>query len=798
MRTLAAALLYISAAGTGALCAGCGDNTTPGTELRCAGGASGVLTAGGQVVVDDAAAADLRGAAIGAGAATTVPATAVSIGCAADLVPPGFVALGPAVSFGPAGTWSDRSFTLTVPYKAVRLPATGGRRHVRVVARRHVGDGTPFFPPVSNRIIDDADPQAARLTFQAGELATYQVVAEAEAGTPRTERFAYRAIIGISMGGNAAMSIGLSHPDLFDVTADLGGEPGPSMRYTLAMIRDYLFGGFCTADDEAAGRGAVGQLCLDQQRPARRDQFELTSDFEHMIYQDGSGVGLTLRRDLYMKAARDLSRALSNPALYNPDHPYAPPGVDPAYFEQPAAQRCANPIVLADFFDREFNPDGSRAVITFCDGNDGEALGLGVLDPAVPATNPAEVLLAVDVDGDGRRDPGEPVITNAYEPFADVGADGVASAAEPGYDAASNPDPAGDDHHYQRNPRGTEQNLDFDAGEPYQDVGLDGVAGTCQHGATPPAGVSRCYDVGEGDGVWTLSPNVTRWYENDVSTRLAALTQPQRDHVRMWFDAGIRDFLNASVSANAGAGIISGQFGLPLAVFDGFKVLGDTRSENTYDFTNVAWEDLPRNGYLRYGNPDASEADIALGDGRHVGSAVQLINRATSAFAWLDKQFPGGDRDDELGAGGILREQSFVAPSSGRDTPYALFLPPGYDKPENAGRRYPVVYFLHGYGQEPDDLVSLSAAFEVYMLPSNLELADRFQKFIIVYVDGRCRPNLDGVPVDPTGDRCERGTFYRDAPLGGPAQMEQNLLDLVDHIDAMYRTKAPEMVEISP
>ena len=80
----------------------------------------------------------------------------------------------------------------------------------------------------------------------------------------------------------------------------------------------------------------------------------------------------------------------------------------------------------------------------------------------------------------------------------------------------------------------------------------------------------------------------------------------------------------------------------------------------------------------------------------------------------------------------------------------------------NAARRYPVVYFLHGYGQEPDDLVVLSAVFESYMIASDLPRESRFQKFIIVYVDGRCRPNVDGVPVPPGGDGCEGG----EGPIG--------------------------------
>jgi hypothetical protein len=84
-------------------------------------------------------------------------------------------------------------------------------------------------------------------------------------------------------------------------------------------------------------------------------------------------------------------------------------------------------------------------------------------------------------------------------------------------------------------------------------------------------------------------------------------------------------------------------------------------------------------------------------DGRHVGAPVQVINRVSSVFAWIDKRLPNGDRDDEGTAGEIRMGQTFTPPTSGRETPYAIFLPPGYQSPANAGRRYPVVYFLHGF-----------------------------------------------------------------------------------------------------
>lgn len=780
----------------------CGDNSGPtgSIEIVCGEGATGALAAGGSFEVGGAAAADLSGAAIAASAATTAPTAPVSIQCADDIVPPGFIALGPAVSFGPAGAWSDRPFDLTLPYKAARLPETATGRHVRIVAKRHIGDGTPFFPPVANRFLDDSDPYASLARFRAGELVTYQVVALADAGVPEARRFTYRAIIGISMGGNASLSIAMRNHERFDLIGDLGGEPGPSMKYSMGMIRDFLFGGFCTATDEANGTGNVGELCTSSRRPLYADQFEIGSDFEHMVYQSGDGVGLTLKRNLYMKASRDLARALGNPALYNLDDPYLPPGVDWTYANRTAADRCANPLVLADFFDAEFNPTAAHPVITFCDGGDSTDLGLGVFDPAKEQLNPAEILLAVDVNGNGVRDQGEPVVTNAYEPFEDIGADGVADKDETGalgpFDATTNPDPAGDNYHYLRNPRGTEGNFHHDEGEPYQDIGLDGVAGSCQMGTTPPTGVADCYDFGEGDGKWNLSPNVERWYQSDLSVLYAQMTEAERTRINLWGDAGIRDFLNAVVSANVGFGSLMGEFGLEGAVFDGFGALNEQTNDARFDFATVDWSQWPRNGYVRYGDPDATETQINNGDGRHVGTASQLINRATTAFAWINAQWPNGDRNADLGGGQILDNLTFTPPTTQRETPYALFLPPGYEDPANADLRYPVVFFLHGYGQDPNDLVLVSAVFENYMTNPSWDAEDRFQKMIIVYVDGRCRPNKDGVPVDPTGDLCEGGTFYMDAPGGGPAQMETNMLELMDYIDANYRTKMPETVMV--
>ena len=50
---------------------------------------------------------------------------------------------------------------------------------------------------------------------------------------------------------------------------------------------------------------------------------------------------------------------------------------------------------------------------------------------------------------------------------------------------------------------------------------------------------------------------------------------------------------------------------------------------------------------------------------------------------------------------------NFTSPTTDREGPVTIVLPPGYFDPENAGLEYPVVYFLHGYGMEPTDLEGL-------------------------------------------------------------------------------------------
>lgn len=756
------------------------------TAIVCGPGVEASLSAEGVVAVEDEAALDLRYAAIKAPLGSSLGK--LKIACAEDIVPEGYLALGPSVSYSAAKQSRGTPLRFTLPFKEGRLPEGAQPGALVVIAKR--GAEVMTLPLVNPATLLGA---SATLSFDFDELASFQVGVRSTAGKKIKQRFTYRAIVGFSMGGGAAAVIGLRHPELFDVIGPLGGEPGMDFHYFSDLLERSILAGFCTVEEQAAGTGDVGQLCPSP-RKMLDDQYELSMDFENMLYQAGQGVGLNLTRATYTRAVRDLIRAYGNGIYANAAHAFLPPGLPEDFLDQ-GSETCGAPVTVEGLYDREYNPQGTLKAISFCDGNDSSAKGLGIFDGALKQTTPMQVLLAYDLNENGKRDSGEPVIVHLREPFSDVGVDGKASADEAGYDALDNPDPAGDDYHYLHNPKGKEGNAQYDVGEPYEDVGVDGVAQTCQ--ATEGG---ACYDYGEGNGQHDLSPMASRWIEHDPTTLYLNLPPAERERLTIWADAGIRDFLNSHVSTNQFAGRLAG-IGQPLRIYDSFeKLLGDQQVQ-FYDFNQVDWDNVGKNVYLRYGDPKMPSAEVEqTGDGRHVGTALQIANRTTSFFALLQNRWPDGDRETEnaeVSGDHFLKNLTFTSESTAQDRLFSLFLPPGYFEEINKDRRYPVVYFLHGYGQESEDLIALSGLFANYMVSKTVSEDRRFQKFIIVYVDGRCRPG-GNIPLASDGDRCERGTFYVDTPVEkSTSKMETVMLELISHIDQTYRTKAPADVEVT-
>lgn len=795
---------------------------------------------------------------------------AASIACAESLKLPGALPLGPAITFGPADKTFPREVPLSIPVNPALLPAAARLRHLRVA---YAGPSfrAPRTIPVTDPRIEQVDGQWA-LTFKAPRLGTYQAVVASDAGAKtRKRRLTHRAVIGVSMGGGGTATFGMRHHDRFDVLAPLGGPV--DWTFMLASIEQNHLGGFrsikkgttlpeiqlastlcltsaeCKPDETCIGYLASGPVqgkCVLM--PKVREPYAHPATFNTWWYEyPRSGNGGTFARAEYAQIFRDLALMYGNPNGENlspggenlpagvppddpsqvGDHPngeckvWVDPTSGPDHDRQAEIaascpkERCSHPLTLQNYFDDEYNPDGVFPVISICDGNAQNEALTPYANTWHPEGNdyPLEVGLAVDYNGNGVRDELEPVIRAGHEPFADDGEDGLSSPKEPGYAAGDNDDPAGDDYDPQYNPRGTEGDHRFEPGEAWSDVGLDGVAGTK---AQPPGGYQKPgdgYDVGEGDGKFTVARGLQRFWDRDAHSIVARMVDPAKvpsgeltdealARIDLWTDGGTRDLFNFGAAAQHLVGTFAGR-GRDTAYFDAFTAVPglDPRSPGDYYPARVVYEDLPGVVFQRYGKVDPTPEDIASGSGQHVGSGTEILSRIQSALYFIgsrwqdpelhwqfessaDDPIPGAPECEVLGSCTL----EFTS-KAGRAGPFAVTLPPGYANRKLEHVRYPVIYMLHGYGQSPEDLAAAAVLVRSWMNSPQDSGASRLTKAILVYVDGRCRIGAGGKP------ECLQGTFFADSPRADGAEDEQWWLELMDYVDQRYRTLGEREVD---
>lgn len=611
----------------------------------------------------------------------------------------------------------------------------------------------------------------------------------------------HRGIGGISMGGGSAARWALEHPDLFDVAVSLG-SPYIDLEYFLLSVSEVSNGGFCpreqllanldridTKDDPAIWCGPVHFAALAIEGTAC-DGF--SGDYNHHYRGAPAGSGGSFNREESLEIVQDLALAYGNPAFYNPEDDYLPRGVPETHHvplgateaeRRAAAERiCSSPIVQRPFYDAAYNPTGEYPVITFCDGNGPIN---GEYEPGT-STFPMEVALAVDYNANGRRDYGEPVIAQPFEPFDDVGIDGIPNEDEPGFDPVTRPDPNGDDYHYQTNPRGSERSFRKEPGEPWRDDGLDGVPGTG--------------DYGEGNQMIDQNPNLARAFSRSPRRLVEELDDRMLGRLHVWADAGIRDFLLSSQITNQFWGTLMTR--ATGRAFDDWGGLASSTQEGggRYDARVADFSEarVGRHGYLRYGDPSVCPGiDEETGRGNHVGTPREALDRIMTTFAFASSRFEDGDAralDGNLTDLGPTRSLddfvmtlSFPSAALGRDVPYVVMLPPDYYASPSS--RYPVMYFLHGQGQAVTDL----AASALLILGPQMTSEDPnrvrarksdWQKMIIVLADGQCR-----------AEECHTGTFYIDHLGVGREGFRHGeaFLELMREVDRTLRTKPPEM-----
>lgn len=683
--------------------------------------------------------------------------------------------------------------------------------------------------------IDDGDVDENDATGDAADVSD-----AADTHVPDHRPRTFRAIGGMSMGA-AAITIALEHPGTFDTVGALGGYP--DFSYMMAQMLRMHFSGFCPLAELEARPDALDDPNAEPPVTCGPvtgiSPLEPPQDFDHLHYDDN---GITMTRGFYADVIDNFSCAYGNLATtQHADSPLFPAGLDLDWYRAtPAAERCATPkpIPAALAYNAEYNPLGAHPVIPLCDIDEPVTPGLSpsTFDVAAPRDRPVQALLAVDINGNGKRDLGEPLFLNPWERFADVGADGCGNALEDGLGGCvadpppSAPaivpplpaDPNGDDFDWQTNVDGTERNDKYDLGEPFSDLGLDGVS----------ADVTGAPDRGEGNGVWDAVPAFATLMQHDADTLLRQLDAAALDRMDFWFDAGIRDALNAGVVARGLVAALRSR-GREVTVYHGFAgspgtlVPGHDLNGLVPDIFDVdlSAAAIGRDVYLEYGNPDATPAQIAEGDGKHVGTPSDALNRLAAFIAMAFRRMPDPDLAEAPFPDDAAHPTSFYSPAMGGRRNYTIALPPGYDLPENAARRYPVVFFLHGLGQDANDLAPAALATAALMSQG------RVPKSLFVFPDGACcfldhetnqrecacGDEKDGVRqcVDPscTGPEdtcevraipdsrlereCQKGSLYADMQAdkwGRPhADMGYgtSVYELVQHVDQTYRTRLP-------
>ena len=431
----------------------------------------------------------------------------------------------------------------------------------------------------------------------------------------------------------------------------------------------------------------------------------------------------------------------------------------------------------------------------------------GYRDPCREAVAPQGALLAFDYNGNGRRDYGEPIVNNGHERFDDVGTDGCADAFENGRGGCSstaNPaavDPNHDTYDVDANAAGTERDWAWEPGEPFRDDGLDGVPNS--------------KDSGEGNGVFDMTGGRKSLFAYDGRTNFRSMTPAARARISVYGDGGIRDVFNFGLMAKH--------------LIAGVKLFRTTAVGMYRDFTEVpglfdarrmlfnpwsrAWARIPRDMLLFYGIDPPSDKMRIDGEGDHVGTPQEALNRVSMALNWAAQTWPSLPRPPTNGPSSSTKPRQRIewldSAKLKAKWEYVVSLPPGYDDPANAEVRYPVVYLLHGYGMEPEALLSTALLTDAYASDPDVQ----FRPMIVVLPDGKCCwQNEDGRrdcrEHDDSGHafnggsgwsrECNSGTFWvnrKGYTSGDSTAYGDAMFELFDHVDSTYRTLKPAEVE---
>ena len=285
-----------------------------------------------------------------------------------------------------------------------------------------------------------------------------------------------------------------------------------------------------------------------------------------------------------------------------------------------------------------------------------------------------------DTNGDGVYDIGDGIVVNLHEPFVDANANRVFEPL---------------------------------LGETYQDVGLDGVAASS--------------DRGEGNGTFDRDPDVDKWLSQDPRTRLENRSASQIRRQRIYMDVGDEDELGFARQYTNLVNVLSGK-GITVAVFSDFR--GNCAEIPDVDdpYTLVVYD----GGHVGFEGSDSIVEDLRDGD---ICGPATVWQRLLHLLVAMDAAFPNPDR----GLGGLrptgdTSTIDIASPAlavSGGPAPMrrvVVYRPPAFFNSDD--RKFPILYFLGGHGQDPEDYE------RVGLLLDFLIAADVLQNMYVAFLPG--------------------------------------------------------------
>jgi len=691
------------------------------------------------------------------------------------------------------------------------------------------GSSSPVTQDADVTVTDDG-------TDPSQDMSSEDIAAQDVHPATENRRFSFRVIAGVSMGANS-VTIAAHYPDEFDIVGSMGGYV--DNRYLAHVMNHFFLGGFCPMDQILANLDHVNEadnpdvFC----GPVEPDMpYEHEWSFNHFHYDNSSG---SWGREFLFEIMEGFAFAFGNMFYYNPDNPVLPPGVSLEWWNNEPDQ-CNNPAVVGKphNYNLEYNPKGEYNLITFCDGDTYECdesslkclAAKGVYEPDKPHNQPIRFLLAVDYNGNLKRDYGEPAIRNTMERWEDTGVDGCFDPDEDGKGGcaggapAGKKDPNGDNHHLFDNFVGTERNWDFDEGEPFNDFGLDGV----------PASESGFEDYGEGDGAYSRNPRLDVQFQQDARTFFEDAPYDVIRRVEWYFDGGIRDALHAITSTMHQSNALKRR-GMEVREYDDFTATDNSLLPgvpceevlNHLSELDFSAKGMGRNVLMRYGNPDASDQDILLGDGKHIGLICNMANRLLVFFSMAAFRLPDPIIDSGDDMNGVTINTSVWSPSVENRIRYSINLPPGYNAESNKDLGYPLMIFLPGHGMDADVMVQTGTLFNMLMVQGVIP------RFILLAPDGQCchvntktgvrycgckrsgddclDPTCEGdhdtcalVDTGDTVQECNGGHFFvnhqtnrwADPEAATTMLFENGLFDVIADVDKRFRTRKPAEIEV--